>query len=311
MASSAGRPPRGPGRPLTEEEKKKRRDHERRRDGKSGKAKPHRDHDLIDKLDETNPFGASLVHHAGPYDAVFSKKKKNSPLEAFAKDSANMSIGGSGPINARADHSTFMGRATDEAFADYGISLAPPTKKDVALFNPHDRASMVHGDETHGLGSSTFLEGTPAAKAAVEKAEQENAMNSNMDGGLQRKKSLAQRIRGMNRPPREGFSASGRMTNPEGVYYRDRPSAGGTASPRDNNPFFAEYEPAKDGEEQISVRKAGSTSPTSPPPLPTQLERRATSDALGEQSKPKTGLLGRMKSLKGGPRSRPVDKNFE
>lgn len=260
-------------------------------------------------MPKANDYPAT-VHHAGPYDAVFSKKKKNSPLEAFAKDSANMSIGGSGPINARADHSTFMGTATDEAFADYGISLAPPTKKDVALFNPHDRASQVHGDETHGLGSSTFLEGTPAAKTAVERAEQENATNT-MEGGLQRKKSLAQRIRGMNRPPREGFSPSGRMTNPEGIYYRDRPSAGGTSSPRDNNPFFAEYEPSKDGEEQISVRKTGSNSPTSPPPLPGQLERRATSDALGEQLKPKTGLLGRMKSLKGGPRSRPVDKNFD
>ncbi|KAF3768840.1 hypothetical protein M406DRAFT_355049 [Cryphonectria parasitica EP155] len=221
-----------------------------------------------------------------------------------------MSIGGSGPVNARADHSTFMGRATDEAFADYGISVAPPSKKDVALFNPHDRASMIHGDETVGLGSSTFLEGTPAAKAAVEKAQQESAQSQ--DGGLQRKKSLAQRIRGINRPPREGFGASGRMTNPEGVYYRDRPSGGSVSSPRgggENNPFFAEYEPGKDGEEEISVKKMNSNSPTSPPP-PGGLERRATTDALSDQPKQKTGLLGRMKSLKGGPRSRPADRDF-
>lgn len=216
-----------------------------------------------------------------------------------------MSIGGSGPLNSRADHSTFMGQATDEAYNDYGISLAPPTKRDVAMFDPHSRAEAIHGDETIGLGTSTFLEGTPAAKAALEKAEQENAMN--LDNGLQRKKSLAQRIRGMNRPPRD-YGPSGRMTNPEGVYYRDRPSGGSMSSPRgENNPFFSEYEPGKDGEEQISVRKMSNTGPVSPP-LPGVLERRATTESL-DQPKPKTGLLGRMKSLKGGPRSRPIDKD--
>lgn len=219
-----------------------------------------------------------------------------------------MSLGGAGPLNPRADHATFMGNANDEAFSDYGISVAPPTKRDVAMFDPHLRTSVIHGDETVGLGTSTFLEGTPAAKAAVEKAEQENAMNQ-QDGGLQRKKSLAQRIRGINRPPRD-YGPSGRITNPEGAYYRDRPSAGSLSSPRgENNPFFAEYEPTKDGEEQISVRKMSGSGPASPP-FPGGLERRATTDALGgfEQPKQKTGLIGRMKSLKGGPRSRPADK---
>lgn len=219
-----------------------------------------------------------------------------------------MSMGGSGPLNARADHATFMGQQNDEAFIDYGISTAPPSKKDIAMFDPHARVSVIHGDETVGLGTSTFLEGTPAAKAAVEKAEQENATLGLQDGGLQRKKSLAQRIRGINRPPRD-YNGSGRMTNPEGVYYRDRPSAGSMTSPRgETNPFFNEYEPSKDGEEQISVvRKQSASGPTSPA-LPGGLERRATTDALGpESSKPKpTGLIGRMKSLKGGPRSRPA-----
>lgn len=58
--SGAGRP-RGPERPLTEEEKKKRREYyERKRREEKKKVKAHRDHDLIDKLDETNPFGISL-----------------------------------------------------------------------------------------------------------------------------------------------------------------------------------------------------------------------------------------------------------
>lgn len=225
-----------------------------------------------------------------------------------------MSMGGSGPLNKRPDHATFMGNNDGDATADYGVSLAPPTKKDVAMFDPHLRASVIHGDETVGLGTSTFLEGTPAAKAAVEKAQQESLEQAAMDGGLQRKKSLAQRIRGINRPQREGFNSSGRMTNPEGVYYRDRPSAGSVSSPRgETNPFFNEYEPSKDGEEQISVRRTsgGATNPKSPP-LSGGLERRATVDSMAAepQPKPKGGLLGRMKSLKGGPRSRPVDKDY-
>lgn len=58
--SGAGRP-RGSERPLTEEEKKKRREYyERKRREDKKKIKAHRDHDLIDKLDETNPFGISL-----------------------------------------------------------------------------------------------------------------------------------------------------------------------------------------------------------------------------------------------------------
>lgn len=223
-----------------------------------------------------------------------------------------MSMGGSGPLNARPDHSTFMGNGTEDAFSDYstGISIVPPTKKDLTMFDPHMRAAVVHGDETQGLGTSTFLEGTPAAKAAVEKAEQENAATMAQDGGLSRKKSLAQRIRGINRPQRGGFAPSGRMTNPDAMYRdRERGSSGSMTSPRgESNPFFAEFEESKGGEEQISVRKMSSGGAASPP-LPGSLERRATTDALGgfEQPKPKTGggLLGRMKSLKGGPRSRP------
>lgn len=58
--SGSGRPPR---RPLTEEEQKAReqRHRERReRDAKDPKKKSHRHADLIDKLDETNPFGPSM-----------------------------------------------------------------------------------------------------------------------------------------------------------------------------------------------------------------------------------------------------------
>lgn len=221
-----------------------------------------------------------------------------------------MSIGGSGPLLSRADHSTFMGNGTEEAFTDYATSIsgAPPTKKDLALFDPHRRASVIHGDETVGLGTSTFLEGTPAARAAVQKAEQESAMQ-NQDG-LQRKKSLAQRIRGRGiKPPRGGdIGPSGRWTNPDAVYRDHSTSASMSSARNETNPFFAEYEPGKDGEEQITVRKMSQAGPGSPasPPLPSPLERRSTTDANDPPTKKSGGgLLTRMKSLKGGPRSRP------
>lgn len=251
-----------------------------------------------------------VFHHSGPYDAVIASRNKaasgRAPLAAFAKDSANMSIGGSGPLQARADHSTFMGNGTEEAFTDYATSIsgAPPTKKDMALFDPHRRASVIHGDETVGLGTSTFLEGTPAARAAVQKAEQESALQT-QEGGLQRKKSLAQRIRGINSRPSQ--------FNPPG---RDHSTSASMSSARnETNPFFAEYEPSKDGEEQITVRKMSQAGPGSPasPPFPGTLERRSTTDALsGPEQQPKKsggGLLTRMKSLKGGPRSRPSDRD--
>lgn len=225
-------------------------------------------------------------------------------------------MGGSGPLNKRPDHATFMGNNDGDASADYGVSHVPKPSADVAIFDAHQRAAVIHGDESVGLGTSTFLEGTPAARAAVAKAQQESLeQGMPAEGGLSRKKSLAQRI-GINRPPRAGgFANSGMRTNPEGVYYRDRPSVGGSmSSPRgENNPFFSEYEPTKGGEEQISVRRTsaagGATGPKSPPPA--GLERRVTTESYTEQPKSKGGLLGRMKSLKGGSRSRPVvDKDY-
>ncbi|ROV91634.1 hypothetical protein VSDG_07928 [Cytospora chrysosperma] len=314
-------------RPLTDEEKKARerrrrdRDDRKRREGggrdSKGKPRVHRDMDVIDKLDATSIYGTGIFHHAGPYDAVIQSRstaasKRPSPMEAFAKDSANMSMGGSGPLNSRADHATFMGVATDEAYIDYSTG-APPQKKDPALFDPHRRASVIYGDITEGLGTTTFLEGTPAARAAVQKAEQENAMLG-VDNGLQRKKSLAQRIRGINRPPRGEFPpTSGRLTNPEGAYRDHASSVSMSGSRNEANPFFAEYEPSKDGEEQITVRETGQNG-QSTPPLPGSLERRATTDALsGVEGSKKSGggLLGRMKSLKGGPRRPSNNYNGE
>jgi hypothetical protein len=228
-------------------------------------------------------------------------------MQAFPKDSLNNTIGGAGPLNANPDHAQFMGRANEEAFTDYARGgrfkngyTYPEGKVDGAIFDPVARGSIVHGDESVGLGTSTFLEGTPAARSAIiRRAEQAH----DPEGGLQRKKSLVQRIRHINKGPRD-YSSSSR--SPEAGYGTTSPgnqaSAAMTAS--DSNPFFSEF---SKGEESITVKhRDGTLSPTSPPRRRSEagpaLERRATTDAtpsFQEAPAKPSGLLGRMKSLKG------------
>ncbi|KAK8099297.1 uncharacterized protein PG998_012538 [Apiospora kogelbergensis] len=306
--------------PLTEEEKKlremRRRERERRhRERKEGDAKdpkkPSKRLDLIDQLDATSIYGTGLFHHDGPFDALNPHRNRGgrrAPMQAFPEGSLNNSLGGSGPLNARPDHATFMGHHDDEAHKDYNISGKDRNGYDIngnrrgepIIFDPSQRSSILHGDESIGLGTSTFLEGTPAARTAIQRREAETAQE-NMEGGLQRKKSLAQRIRGINRPPRD--YNGGRFTNPEAAY---GPRSGDSTGER--NPFFDEFD--KDNE-RITIK--GKDNPRSPgtgggrSPGPIGLERRATSDSVNEApAKPQGGgFLTRMKSLKGGKRQRP------
>ncbi|EHA46219.1 hypothetical protein MGG_02779 [Pyricularia oryzae 70-15] len=314
---------------LTEEEKKardlRRRERERRhrergdRDSKSKPRPSNRKLDIIDQLDATSIYGTGLFHHDGPFDALNPHRNKKgssrAPMQAFPKDSLNNSMGGSGPLNARPDHATFMGNADQEAFREYSqgekqgsSSRLPP------VFDPLSRGTILHGDESMGLGTSTFLEGTPAARTVIQRREAEQQQDT-MESGLQRKKSLAQRIRGINRPRRD-FEAGGRMTNPEGVYSSRRSppipgansSASMSSSRAERNPFFADYDGAKNGEESISVRRRDGSaprvkSPTSPDSLP--LERRVTGGDDDQAARAGGGLLARVKSLKGGRRTRP------
>jgi hypothetical protein len=222
-------------------------------------------------------------------------------MQAFPKDSLNNSLGGAGPLNSAADHSTFMGNATDEAFRDFAQSGRKNKGTEAPIFDPISRGK-VYGDDSYGLGASTFLEGTPAARTAIARHQAEQAQEA-VDGGLQRKKSLAQRIRHINKGPRD--YPSGRMTNPDGIYSKrspDGPQSAGTG--QESNPFFSEF---SKGEDDISVRvrdKEPSSARRGSAGGP--LERRATTDASATfdeaqaqaPAKP-TGILGRMKSLKG------------
>lgn len=233
-------------------------------------------------------------------------------MQAFPEGSLNNTLGGSGPLNARPDHSAFLGQGDDEAYLEWSNKAKEREgvpKKEMAVFDPLARGNVLHGDESLGLGTSTFLEGTPAARTAIQKREEERAAEV-MNEGLQRKKSLAHRIRNINRAPRD--QPSGRITNPDGIYARRSPSESGPASAGaangERNPFFSEYgQGSRGGEEGFTVRKtdvqANTMSPTSP--KGGYLERRTTSDGQGsDEAQPKSGggLLGRMKSLKGGRR---------
>lgn len=235
-------------------------------------------------------------------------------MSAFAKDSLNNSIGGSGPVNARPDHKRFMGTADEEAFKDYAGSGGLPKKDskkqpEDTYFDPTSRGEILHGDQSLGLGTSTFLEGTPAAQTIIQRRNAEQAQEF-ADGGLQRKKSLAQRIRGVGRGPggRPSFGEGARRpTYPE---LRERASDEGR---RGSDPS-SQNDEYKDEPERITTKSpdgSGTKSPTSPASRPRRvsigLERRATADGTtptedtqGKQGG--SGFLARVKSLKGGPR---------
>jgi hypothetical protein len=117
-------------------------------------------------------------------------------MQAFPKDSANNLIGGSGPVHKNIDFAQFHGRGA-EGFTDYSTSgaAARPVEPVVyesyagasapiragpgirpgidrtSSFNPTARVEPVHGDESMGLGTSTFLEGAPASQTAIKRRE--------------------------------------------------------------------------------------------------------------------------------------------
>lgn len=253
-------------------------------------------------------------------------------MQAFPKDSRNMAIGGSGPNNSRLDLNTIHGH-TEQGYNDFsntarddynGLNNAArpwnPERAESYGFDAHMKAEPVHGDESMGLGTSTFLEGAPASRNAIQQHQVESDAITPMDGpGLGRKKSLAQKIRGIsnNRPVfRNG------MTSPE-PYQLERtmspssPPANGTpnSAKNDKNPFFKDYdtEYEKKGaqiqfqEERNVGRARAPSSPGAP-----NLERKATNDgtAGGEESKSGVagGFLNRVKSLRGGPRKPRFDR---
>ncbi|CZT03321.1 uncharacterized protein RAG0_10118 [Rhynchosporium agropyri] len=327
---------------LSPEEEKRRQERKRRerrdrreRDSKDPKRKPDRKLDIIDKLDVTSIYGTGSFHHDGPFDACNPHRNRQgsrrAPMQAFPKDSLNNVLGGGGPLNKRPDHATFLGQADEEAFKDYSKGGAGnngyepydvPVQKltggaELVVQSATTRVEPIHGEETLGLGTSTFLEGAPASRAALQRRESEQTSPTEM-GGLGRKKSLAQKIRGINGPRRD-YGPSGRITSPEGMYSPELRTPGGSKG-NEANPFFNEYTKGDDKKESItyvaSERTGRPRAPSSPPRrgLGDRLERRVTGDgtdsSMPPSSAPKTGggFLSRVKSLKGGPRKARSEK---
>jgi hypothetical protein len=304
-------------------ERRKMRD-ERSKDGKSrsGKSRRPQGLDIIDKLDVTGIYGPSMIHHDGPYDAVQPhrnrKKDHRAPMEAFPIGSANNALGGSGPVNKNIDLETFHGRGA-EGFTDFSTSAAPEFKKRPELenrsisFNPKDREDIVHGEQSVGLGTSTFLEGAPASRTAIQQRESENRQ-ALAEGGIGRKKSIAQRIRGISQPRRDFRDGNARIMSPEARYGPGSPqyvqSAGGPSKVNETNPFFDDYDDAYEKKgATIRVSEPDKDGPIRSPSSPNgrnPLTRAMTADSADASGEPKqSGFLNRVKSLKGGRRQRP------
>ena len=239
----------------------------------------------------------AVFHHDGPFDACNPDRNKKgsrrAPMEAFAKDSANNVIGGSGPVHSNIDLAQFHGQ-TEQGFNDYSKSAtvvnaaAPPGsylgssalnrkgrgtmtpgQDRQSAFNPTEIVQQVHGQESLGLGTSTFLEGTPAAKTVIQRRESESDNVNGEAGGLGRKRSLAQRIRGISnagrdrtyRPP---ISSNNRVTSPDnalenagsarpGMVSGESQSAGGMPRIHESKPFFQDYDGGERKAQNITI----------------------------------------------------------
>jgi hypothetical protein len=313
---------------LDPDDERRRLERRQREAKRHGKSKPtSRRLDIIDKLDVTSIYGTGrkmfpsrrltdmltipVFHHDGPFDACNPSRNRRgaraAPMQAFPKDSRNMSLGGSGPNNSKLNLDQIHGTG-HEAHIDYnrsglgdgfGYDQRRPHAERSASFNPLDRVEPVHGEESVGLGTSTFLEGTPASRAAIQRRATEDEFSAEASG-LSRKKSLAQKIRGV-RP-------AVRMTSPEPGMKSPTSPLGTAKSESNANPFFKDYdqEYEKKGAQIASAEeKQGRTrAPSSPRRGGLGLERKITAESAegGEDGKSKGGIMSRVKSLKGGPR---------
>lgn len=256
-------------------------------------------------------------------------------MQAFPANSANNALGGAAPKSF--DHDRFHGRG-EEGFTDFAASRAEyvhranntAPKRQQDSFDPTSKVEQIHGEESYGLGTSTFLEGAPASKTAVQRRESDNEvpqLENNNAGGLGRKKSLAMRIRGISQPRRPNDYFQGGVVSPEPQYNPRSPSPPGVVSAggpsragpmqSERNPFFNannDYNDAYDRKgaqiqfaETNGSGRARAQSTSKPIPLTRSVTADSGAAVRGEDqgSKSGGGLLNRMRSLKGGKRPRP------
>jgi hypothetical protein len=277
------------------------------------------------------PFDACRPHR--------NKHSHKAPVAAFPADSlTNTLAGGLGEV-VGLDRDKYFGLAPREAFEDYGhvganapkkASTVPPKLRRTSnpesttlpvrslpeaeddkirpsvgvpstSFDPRLKTELVHGVESVGLGTSTFLEGAPAPKSAIEKAAAVG--DDDVDGALLRKKSLVQKIKA-----RRATSAGDRSPPPPPVMAGPLlPSTTAAASTSGTTgataPLDAAYNPVfKEG--QFIERVESLPTPSSP-----SARERADSGGSEKAGNP-GGLLGRVKSLKisGGRKGRKSEE---
>ncbi|KAJ6181310.1 hypothetical protein N7519_011771 [Penicillium mononematosum] len=271
----------------------------RSKDGKSRSSRKDRRLDIIDKLDVTSIYGTGMFHHDGPFDACNPHRNRRgvrtAPMQAFPKGSTNMALGGAGPNNSNIDLNLFHGRM-EEGHNDFSTAAR---NAETGVIDPTARVDPIHGPQSMGLGTSTFLDGAPASRSAMARrqSENENSLAPN-GGGLARKKSLAQRLRGRAAGP-------GRITSPTDnlppVAPQVSSSHSGSARANERNPYFQEDEYDEEWDKKGSSIEAGGRVRSSSSPK--QMERKTTNDRPYEESKLNPGgggggFLNRMKSLR-------------
>lgn len=237
-----------------------------------------------------------------------------------------MRLGGSGPVNKKIDLDQYHGRHA-EGYNDYNEAaivdgdaeyVRRPLPERSTSFNPTSR-EIIHGSESAGLGTSTFLDGAPASRRAIEENEKQT-FEQQQQIQLSRKKSLAQRFVRRDRSNTLENKISSRRIQPQdgGALTPTTPleTAKSEGGP---NPFFQNYdqEYEKKGA-QIAFAEAETKgrnrAPSSPRrEMPAPLERSRTADSAGIPDEPKSategksggGFLSRMKSLKAPRKPRP------
>ncbi|KAJ5153484.1 uncharacterized protein N7482_009962 [Penicillium canariense] len=279
----------------------------RHRDGKSRSSRKDRRLDIIDKLDVTSIYGTGMFHHDGPFDACNPhrnrKGARTAPMQAFPKGSSNMALGGAGPNNSNIDLNLFHGRM-EEAHNDFSHTAVQRSGTETVSFDPGARIDPIHGVESMGLGTSTFLDGAPASRSAIARRQSEN--DDSGAGGLQRKKSLAQRLRGKSGTGRPTLASPVQPTfaSPS----RAPMGSSHSASSRNNerNPFFQDYDEEYDRkaariQETRLEGSGGRTRSSSSPKQSMSLERKSPNDRGYDETKLNAGgggFLNRMKSLR-------------
>lgn len=253
----------------------------------------------------------AVFHHDGPFDACNPNRNRKglraAPMQAFPKNSTNMALGGAGPVNQNLDLNMVYGTST-EGYNDFASTGSVHTRGNEAPnFDPTKRIEPVHGSESMGLGTSTFLEGAPASRAAIRRESENDNQNVQNGGGLQRKKSLAQRIRGVN----GNRTQSGRVISPDRVNtVRSESSHAGSVRGNDKNPFYQDYDDAWDkkgariqvAEGTREIPDVGRVRSSSSPKQSTGLDRKYGTErsfsGLEDGKSNSGGFISRMKSLR-------------